>query len=150
DHFGGAAKFPRIKEDMMRAVDQADAAQSSKDDILGPKGWTLLNYIMDPRTGLGRFREFRISNYQLMMELIDACLTKTVDEILQMPDVKERVDLYRAHEPKTKAPPLTGRTSRRRRSRSSAAPPFTGTSSSSTSATKSRSGRRTASPSTRS
>jgi len=102
DHFGGAAKFPRIKEDMMRAVDQADAAQYSKDDILDPKGWTLLNYIMDPRTGLGRFREFRISNYQLMMELIDACLTKTVDEILQMPDVKERVDLYREHEPKAK------------------------------------------------
>jgi nanoRNase/pAp phosphatase (c-di-AMP/oligoRNAs hydrolase) len=102
DYYGGKAKFPRIADDMMTAVDQADAAQYSKDDILNPKGWTLLNYLMDPRTGLGRFREFRISNYQLMMELIDACLTKTVDEILEMPDVKERVVLYREHEGKAK------------------------------------------------
>ena len=102
DHFGGPAKMPRIREDMMTAVDKADAAQFSKDEILDPKGWVLLNYLMDPRTGLGRFREFRISNYQLMMDLIDACLTKSVEEILEMPDVKERVDLYGEHEPKAK------------------------------------------------
>src|SRR4051812_38308560 len=97
DYYGGAAKFPRIKEDMMTAVDKADAARFSRDEILNPKGWVLLNYMMDPRTGLGRFREFRISNYQLMMDLIDACLTKTIDEILEMPDVKERVELYTDH-----------------------------------------------------
>lgn len=102
DYFGGAAKLPRIKEDMMVAVDKADAAQYARDDILEPKGWTLLNYLMDPRTGLGRFREFRIPNYQLMMDLIDACLTKPIDEILALADVKERVDLYREHEPKAK------------------------------------------------
>ena len=102
DYFGGAAKLPRINEEMMLAVDKADAAQYSKEDILDPKGWTLLNYLMDPRTGLGRFREFRIPNYQLMMDLIGACLTKPVDEILALPDVKERVDLYREHEPKAK------------------------------------------------
>lgn len=49
---------------------------------------------MDPRTGLGRFREFRISNYNLMMELIEYCLNHSIDEILDLPDVKERVDLY--------------------------------------------------------
>ncbi|MBX3230024.1 MAG: exopolyphosphatase [Labilithrix sp.] len=102
DYYGGAAKLPRIKEDMMVAVDKADAAQYSKDDILEPKDWTLLNYLMDPRTGLGRFREFRISNYQLMMDLIDACLTMEVKDILQLPDVKERVELYREHEAKAK------------------------------------------------
>ncbi len=52
---------------------------------------------MDPRTGLGRFRDFRISNYQLMMELIDACLQSSVEQVLQMPDVVERVALYREH-----------------------------------------------------
>ena len=102
EYFGGAAKLPRIKPEMMTAVDQADAARYTKDDILEPQRWTLLNYLMDPRTGLGRFREFRIANYQLMMELIDACLTKDVEAILAMPDVKERVDLYREHEPKAK------------------------------------------------
>ena len=100
DYYGGRAKFPTVSVEMMDAVDKADAARFSKDEILAPGGWVLLNYLMDPRTGLGRFRDFRISNYQLMMELIDACSTKSIDEILALPDVKERVDLYREHEPK--------------------------------------------------
>ena len=50
---------------------------------------------MDARTGLGRFHDFRISNYDLMMELIDYCLEHSIDQILELPDVKERVDLYR-------------------------------------------------------
>jgi nanoRNase/pAp phosphatase (c-di-AMP/oligoRNAs hydrolase) len=102
DHFGGKASFPRVSEVMMTEVDKADSANFTRDEILAPTGWVLLNYLMDPRTGLGRFRNFRISNYQLMMDLIDACLTKSIDEILAMPDVKERVDLYREHEPKAK------------------------------------------------
>ena len=81
----------------MDAVDKADAAQFSLEEILHPTGWVLLNFLMDPRTGLGRFREFRISNYQLMMQLIDACTTMSVDEILETPDVAERVELYLEH-----------------------------------------------------
>jgi nanoRNase/pAp phosphatase (c-di-AMP/oligoRNAs hydrolase) len=99
DHFGGAAKFPRIRTEMMTEVDKADAAQFSRAEILNPRGWVLLNYLMDPRTGLGRFREFRISNYQLMMNLIDACLTLSIDEILKLPDVQERLELYMKHHP---------------------------------------------------
>jgi nanoRNase/pAp phosphatase (c-di-AMP/oligoRNAs hydrolase) len=97
DHYGGKARFPGVSDDMMLAVDKADAAQFSRDEILEPSGWVLLNYLMDARTGLGRFREFRISNYQLMMQLIDDCLKLTVEEILATPDVKERVDLYMEH-----------------------------------------------------
>jgi len=97
DHFGGRERFPRVSEEMMRAVDQADSAQYERDDILNPTGWTLLNFLMDARTGLGRFREFRVSNYQLMMELIDYCRQHSIDEILALPDVKERVDLYMQH-----------------------------------------------------
>ncbi|MDR3362441.1 MAG: exopolyphosphatase [Desulfovibrio sp.] len=100
DYFGGVARFKEIPDEIMRAVDQADSAQYSKDDILQPKRWTLLNYIMDPRTGLGRFRQFRISNYDLMMELITHCRTHTIDQILQLPDVQERVDLYLEHQEK--------------------------------------------------
>ena len=100
DHYGGRGAFPGISDQMMDAVDQADSAQYSIDEILRPQGWTLMNFLMDARTGLGRFRDFRISNYQLMMQLIDECLTKTVDEILQTPDVAERVALYREHEPR--------------------------------------------------
>jgi nanoRNase/pAp phosphatase (c-di-AMP/oligoRNAs hydrolase) len=97
DHFGGAERFPRVSAEMMEAVDRADAAKLSMDDILTPQGWILLSYLMDPRTGLGRFREFRISNYELMMQLIDCCLTMSIQDILESPDVAERVALYREH-----------------------------------------------------
>ena len=82
----------------MSAVDKADSAQFTRDEILHPEGWVLLNFLMDSRTGLGRFRQFRISNYELMMQLIDYCRNHTVEEILELPDVRERVDLYRQHE----------------------------------------------------
>ena len=73
DYFGGKEKFVNISDDMMAAVDKADAAQFTREDILNPEGWELLSFIMDARTGLGRFRDFNISNYQLMMKLIDVC-----------------------------------------------------------------------------
>ena len=94
NYFGGKGTFPHISEDLMAAVDKGDSADFSLDEILNPKGWVLLHYLMDPRTGLGRFRLFRISNYDLMMQLIDYCMGHTIDEILELPDVKERVDLY--------------------------------------------------------
>ncbi|XVU21907.1 exopolyphosphatase [Actinoplanes sp. CA-054009] len=97
EHFGGAQRFPKVSDDLMRAVDQADSAHYELDDILHPEGWTLLNFLMDSRTGLGRFREFRISNYQLMMQLIDACIEhQDVNEILALPDVAERSELFQA------------------------------------------------------
>lgn len=102
DYYGGAVRFPAAWDKMMAAVDQGDSADYTLDDILSPTGWTLLNYIMDARTGLGRFREFRISNYQLMMNLIDYCRNHTIEDILALPDVKERTDLYFEHEEKFK------------------------------------------------
>ncbi len=94
DYFGGSAKMPRVSDELMAAVDKGDSADFTLDEILEPSGWVLLHYLMDARTGLGRFRNFRISNYDLMMELIDYCLNHNIDEILELPDVKERVDLY--------------------------------------------------------
>ena len=94
DYYGGKESFPLISDDLMAAVDKGDSADFTMDEILNPKGWVLLHYLMDARTGLGRFHQFRISNYALMMQLIDYCLEHTIDEILELPDVKERVDLY--------------------------------------------------------
>ncbi len=94
DYYGGKDVFPRVSEELMEAVDKGDSADFTIDEILHPKGWVLLHYLMDPRTGLGRFRQFRISNYDLMMQLISFCMDHTIDEILELPDVKERVDLY--------------------------------------------------------
>jgi nanoRNase/pAp phosphatase (c-di-AMP/oligoRNAs hydrolase) len=97
DYYGGAKAFPNISLDMMAAVDKADSAQFTHDEIIEPTDWVLLNYLMDSRTGLGRFREFRVSNYQLMMDLIQYCRNHGIDDILQLPDVIERVDLYFDH-----------------------------------------------------
>jgi nanoRNase/pAp phosphatase (c-di-AMP/oligoRNAs hydrolase) len=97
DYYGGRTAFGRIREDLLTAVDKADSAQFSRDEILNPTGWTLLNFLMDSRTGLGRFREFRISNYELMMKLIDYCRDHSVEQVLALPDVKERVELYQSH-----------------------------------------------------
>lgn len=94
DHFGGKACFPRVSDAMMDAVDKADSAGFSREDVLQPQGWELLSFLMDARTGLGRFRDFRVSNYQLMMMLIDCCRDLSIEQILALPDVKERVDLF--------------------------------------------------------
>ena len=102
DYYGGKKTFPASWDDMMVAVDKADSAQFTQEEILRPQGWVLLNYLMDSRTGLGRFRDFRISNYNLMMDLIDYCKNHSITEIMQLPDVKERADMYFEHEKKFK------------------------------------------------
>ncbi|MEM6811929.1 MAG: exopolyphosphatase [Pseudomonadota bacterium] len=99
DYFGGKDKFPNISDDLMEAVDKADSAGFTRQDIIDPHGWELLSFIMDSRTGLGRFRNFNISNYDLMMKLIDICKdSQDIDQILELPDVYERVELFREHQ----------------------------------------------------
>jgi nanoRNase/pAp phosphatase (c-di-AMP/oligoRNAs hydrolase) len=98
NYFGGATRFPNLSAEMIEAVDKADSAKFTREEVLFPKDWVLLNFIMDARTGLGRFKEFRVSNYDLMMMLIDYCKDHTIGEILAIPDVKERIDLYFEHQ----------------------------------------------------
>ncbi len=97
DYYGGAAKFPGI-EAMMTAVDKTDSGDLTVDEVLNPQGWILLSFMMDPRTGLGRYKDYRISNYQLMEELIEMCRTMPIEEILANPDVKERMVRYAEQE----------------------------------------------------
>ncbi|MGE5391811.1 MAG: exopolyphosphatase [Deltaproteobacteria bacterium] len=93
DYYGGKAKFGRF-EDMMTAVDKTDSGRLTVEEISNPQGWIMLGYIMDPRTGLGRFQDYRISNYSLMEKLIDYCREKSIAEIMQLSDVQERVKRY--------------------------------------------------------
>jgi nanoRNase/pAp phosphatase (c-di-AMP/oligoRNAs hydrolase) len=97
DYYGGEKVFPVAWRDMMAAVDKGDSARFSREEVLEPAGWNLLNFLMDARTGLGRFHDFRISNYQLMMELIEACRQHSIDTIMALPDVQERTKLYFEH-----------------------------------------------------
>ena len=94
EHFGGKQAFPRVSDELMAVVDKADSAQFTLDEILNPTGWVLLSFLMDARTGLGRFKDFKVSNYDLMMALIDYCRDHSIEDILKLPDVEERVDLY--------------------------------------------------------
>ena len=95
DYYGGAETFSRFDESgMMAAVDRSDSGQLTREEVVHPTGWILLSFIMDPRTGLGRYKDFRISNYQLMAAMIDYCRTMPVEEILQVPDVREREKRY--------------------------------------------------------
>lgn len=93
DYYGGAEAFPNCEE-MMEAVDKVDSGDLTIDEIMNPKGWILIGFLSDPRTGLGRFREFTISNYQLMEQLINFCMDYTAEQILELPDIVERVELY--------------------------------------------------------
>jgi nanoRNase/pAp phosphatase (c-di-AMP/oligoRNAs hydrolase) len=93
DYYGGEKIFGHL-QDMMIAVDKSDSGQLTVDEIINPQGWILLSFVMDPRTGLGRFRDYRISNYQLMDDLIELLGKKPIEEIIQMPDVAERVKRY--------------------------------------------------------
>jgi len=93
DYFRGDDRLPHFKP-MVETVDKVDSGRLTVEEILNPSGWVLLGFIMDPRTGLGRFHDFRISNYELMEHLIDACRTQTIEEILANPDVNERVQMY--------------------------------------------------------
>lgn len=103
DHYGGLSAFPSDWQEMMEACDRGDSAQFNMEQVLEPKGWDLLNFLMDARTGLGRFREFRISNYNLMMDLIDYCKNHTIDDIMKLPDVIERITLYKEQDELFKA-----------------------------------------------
>lgn len=93
EYYGGKDRFPNY-DDIMVAVDKVDSGNLTIDEIMNPTGWILVGFLMDPRTGLGRWRQFTISNYQLMEKLMVACKDKTTEEILEMPDVKERIEVY--------------------------------------------------------
>ena len=94
DYYGGHDTFSAKFDEMMEYVDRCDSGQLTFEEVVNPTGWVLLNFIMDPRTGLGRYRDYTISNYQLMVDMVEYCRTMTVEQILEVPDVKERTSRY--------------------------------------------------------
>jgi nanoRNase/pAp phosphatase (c-di-AMP/oligoRNAs hydrolase) len=94
EYFGGHDRFGDKYDEMLHWVDKVDSGELALEEIENPEGWVLLGFIMDPRTGLGRYRHFTLSNYQLMENLIGYLRTMSIDDVLQLPDVVERVELY--------------------------------------------------------
>ncbi len=101
EYYGGKERFPQFDE-LMEAVDKVDSGNLTVEEVMNPEGWILIGFLMDPRTGLGRWRKFTISNYQLMEKLMHACKTMTTEEILALPDVQERIEIYREQTEKFK------------------------------------------------
>ena len=93
EYYGGKERFPQFDE-MMEAVDKVDSGNLTIDEVMHPTGWILVGFLMDPRTGLGRWRQFTIPNYRLMEVLMEACRTMSTEEILNLSDVKERIEVY--------------------------------------------------------
>lgn len=102
NHYGGGKAFPNAPEEMLAAVDKDDSARFTLQDVLNPSGWELLCFILDARTGLGKYRDFKTPNHTLFMDLVGYCQKHHIDEILSLPDVKERTDLYFAHQEKAR------------------------------------------------
>jgi hypothetical protein len=90
DHYK-SDRFSRFSE-LMEATDRLDAAQLTRDDIVDPQGWILVGYTLDPRSGLGAFKDY----FRHLMGLAKA---KTVDQILQDPEVSKHVARLKAEEP---------------------------------------------------
>jgi len=97
DYYGGKEKFPNISDEMLAAVDQADSADYTEEDILAPSGWTLLNFLIDPRTGFDRMPSLATSQEDFMRDLIVYCQNPNIDEILELEDVRERLEAYIAN-----------------------------------------------------
>jgi len=95
NHYGGSARFDNsYLHELVCAADKADSADFNIDEILNPSGWVLLSFIIDPRSGFGRYKDYRISNYQLMTDMIDYFRTIPLKDILSLSDVQERVTRY--------------------------------------------------------
>ncbi len=102
NYYGGNRTFPHFFDEMMAAVDKADSGQFTKDEILYPDGWPLLNFLVDQRTGIENWENFRVPEKKFKLDLIEYCMRMKIRDILEIPDVKERAEVYFAYEKKHK------------------------------------------------
>jgi hypothetical protein len=70
-------------ENLLAETDRLDSAQLTLADVLNPAGYILVGLTLDPRTGLGRPREY----FDL---LLSAVRDRPVEEVLALPEVRER------------------------------------------------------------
>lgn len=102
DYFEAESAFPDYVREMIAAVNKADSGQFTREEVLSPRDWILLHFLLDPRTGLGRFRNFAKSNRALMLSLTDYCRKYPIEQVMKLFDVTERSDRYFALEEKFK------------------------------------------------
>jgi nanoRNase/pAp phosphatase (c-di-AMP/oligoRNAs hydrolase) len=69
-------------------TDRIDAAQLTPEDVEHPRDYIILGYTIDSRTGLGRFEGY-------FTKLVEWMKTMSIEQVLEQPEVKERVDRLR-------------------------------------------------------
>lgn len=79
----------RRLEPLVSETDRLDAAQLTREDVDNPRDYILLGYTIDSRTGLGNFEHY-------FTTLVEALKTKSIQEVLAMPEVRERIERIRA------------------------------------------------------
>lgn len=89
DHYK-SDKFARFAE-LLDATDRLDAALLTHEDIVDPKGWILVGYTLDPRSGLGAFKDY----FRHLMKLAKE---QPVEAILNDPEVSNNVARLKAGE----------------------------------------------------
>lgn len=94
EYYGGGSHFTEIDPEMIEAVDIADSAAFTMEDVLIPEDWLLLHFIVDPRTGLEDFKTFEVPRDVMMRALITYCRHTPISEIIEHPDVSERTETY--------------------------------------------------------
>jgi oligoribonuclease NrnB/cAMP/cGMP phosphodiesterase (DHH superfamily) len=87
EYYGGAEKMPQFEE-LVRQTDRLDSAQLTRDDIENPRGYILLGFTVDGRTGMGDVNEY----FRLLVDLLKR---KPIEKVLKHPEVKKRCDWLR-------------------------------------------------------
>ncbi len=89
--------FPELKkyEDLVYETDLIDSAQLTQEQVMNPEGTFLLGFLLDSRTGLGYYKDFRINNFIWVNRVIDWLTQHSVLDILDMEDSVERIAKYR-------------------------------------------------------
>jgi oligoribonuclease NrnB/cAMP/cGMP phosphodiesterase (DHH superfamily) len=75
-------------EELLHQTDRLDSAHLEPDDVTDPKGWILLGYTLDPRTGMARYRDYFLH----VLELVKAH-PQSPDAVLADAQVQERVKI---------------------------------------------------------
>ena len=103
DYYNGPKELKQFDDSgLMWAIDKYDPADLTQKDILEPDNWILLAFIIDVRTGLARYKNFRIDHLELLQDTIKYCRSISIDEIIKIPDIVERTTLYFDHQKRYK------------------------------------------------
>ena len=100
-HYSGDARLSGLPTGLLEAVDNVNSGKLSRDDISDPKGWILLGFLLDARTGMGRFK-LNQPYTETLYETIDMLNVKGLDAILTSPNIAQMAALYREHQPLAK------------------------------------------------